>query len=207
MELFPGEEVNPWPYLSRTMKRNILISFAVFLTLFIALCSIPFILGPDYLIAEESMPSEKADAIIVLSGSADRLEQAAELYGEGYADKVILTNSTEESTTPARAMSFGVPEEAIISEPKADSTYENATKSKKIMKEKDFESAIVVTSEFHSRRTKYTFDRIYDHDTEMFYSFSSSYFNPSDGLSEQESMTTFSEYVKLLGYSIRLFFS
>jgi uncharacterized SAM-binding protein YcdF (DUF218 family) len=159
------------------------------------------------LIVEDSpQPSTEVDAIIVLSGNAERLEHAVDLYNEGLADNIILTTSTESGTTKERAVSLGVPADAVIEEPKAESTYENATFSKKIMIEKEFNSTLVVTSDYHSRRTKMTFESIYGDEIELAYSFSPSFFDPSDGLNEREERMTFGEYVKIIFYSIRLLF-
>ncbi len=47
----------------------------------------------------------------------------------------------------------------IIAEPKATSTWTNATESIKIMEQHGWKSAIVVTSDFHTRRTKMAFER------------------------------------------------
>ncbi|SFJ46161.1 DUF218 domain-containing protein [Halobacillus dabanensis] len=164
-------------------------------------------LGPEFLIVKDApQPSSEVDAIIVLSGNADRLQHAADLYNEGLADTMILTNSTESETTKERAVSLGVPGEAAIEEPHAESTYENATFSKNIMEENEWDSALVVTSDYHSRRTKMTFESIYGNEIELTYSFSSSFFDPSDGLNEHEEKMTFNEYVKMIGYSIRLLF-
>lgn len=189
----------------RKIKKTLLILFITFILSFVIGIVLLMKLGPEFLIVKDApQPSSEVDAIIVLSGYAQRLDHAADLYNEGLADKMILTNSTESGTTKERAVSLGLPEEAVIEEPKAESTYENATFSKNIMEEKEWDSALVVTSDFHSRRTKMTFESIYGNDIELDYSFSSSFFDPSDGLNEQEKKITFSEYVKMIGYSIRL---
>ncbi|WP_226580658.1 YdcF family protein [Halobacillus litoralis] len=190
------------------VKKTILISFGIFLSLLIAGIVTLFVLGPEYLIVQEkkeTLPS--SDAIIVLSGGENRLEHGVELYKDGAADTLILTNALEEGTTEEDAVSMGIPERAIIEETKADSTYENATLSKEIMDRENLTSAIVVTSDYHSRRTKMTFEDIYDKDYSLSYSFSASSFNVEDGLTEKEKKTTFSEYTKLIAYSFRLLFT
>ncbi|MGR9048780.1 YdcF family protein [Halobacillus faecis] len=186
-------------------KKIILTSFLIFILFLSAAVMTPLLLGPEFLMAKDSLDSSSEyDAIVVLSGGGERLHHAAELFKEGVADYMILTNSTESGTTPEEAMSIGVPHDAIIKEPSATSTYENATLSKDIMEEEDFESALVVTSDYHSRRTKMTFDDIYGNQIQLDYSFSPSPFEPSDGLTENEKRKTFGEYVKIGVYWFRL---
>ncbi|MBN8235303.1 YdcF family protein [Halobacillus kuroshimensis] len=189
------------------IKRTILIFFGVFLIAATAFLFTLYQLGTDFLILDDTVEEDsEADAIIVLSGSAERLERGAELYSKGASDTVILTNAEENGTTPDRAVSLGISEADILEDTKATSTYDNALYAKDIMEEQDLSSAIVVTSEFHSRRTKMTFDDIFGKDYTLSYAFTSSSFNSADGLTEMEKKTTFSEYTKMIFYSIRLLF-
>ncbi|MGI8315490.1 YdcF family protein [Halobacillus mangrovi] len=185
-------------------KKVILSTFMSFLFLFIIFVITLFILGPEYLKAESS--PEKSDAIILLSGGEERLEQAVKLYKDERANKIILTNSTEHWTKVETVSERGIPTQDLLEEPKATSTFENATLSKEIMKEHNFKSAIVVTSDYHARRTKMTFDRVYESDIQLSYSFADSFFNPNDGLTERETKTVFTEYVKMIAYWPRLLF-
>lgn len=189
------------------IKRTILILFGVFLIAAAAFLFTLYQLGTDFLILEDTLEEDpEADAIIVLSGSAERLERGAELYTMGASDTVILTNAEENGTTPDRAVSLGISEADLLEDTKATSTYDNALYAKDIMEEQNLSSAIVVTSEFHSRRTKMTFDDIFGKDYTLSYAFTSSSYNPADGLTEMEKKTTFSEYTKMIFYSIRLLF-
>lgn len=189
------------------VKRTILILFGVFLAATAAGIITLYQLGTDFLTLEDTVKENpQADAVIVLSGSAERLERGAELYAGGAADTVILTNAAQKGTTPDRAVSLGISKDDILEDTKAQSTYDNALYAKDIMEEQNFSSAIVVTSEFHSRRTKMTFDDIFGSDYTLSYAFTSSSYNPADGLTETEKKTTFSEYTKMIFYSIRLLF-
>ncbi|WP_181346905.1 YdcF family protein [Thalassobacillus sp. CUG 92003] len=146
---------------------------------------------------------EKSDAIIVLSGNEERLEHAAELYHEGYADKVILSNSTAPSVNVKNAESLGIPHAVIIEETEATSTFENALFSKELMKSNNLDSAIIVTSNYHTRRTKLTFDTIFDPNKyKLIYSTTISEFRDN----KREIKTTFNEYLKLSVYWLRLIF-
>lgn len=116
----------------------------------------------DFLFYEEK--PVKADVIILLSGEKDergRMTKAAELYHAGYADKVLLTNASAPGCSIEYAESFGIPRDALSTEYKATSTYENALYSKEILLEQGIKSALVVTSNYHMRRSKLAFERVY----------------------------------------------
>lgn len=59
------------------------------------------------------------------------------------------------------AESFGILRDNLLLEYKATSTYENALYSKEIVLDYNFELTLVVTSNYHMRRTKLAFDRVY----------------------------------------------
>ena len=109
----------------------------------------------DFLFYEDE--PKNADAIILMSGDTVRIKKAAELYHAGYADKVLLTNALEAGSRPEDAESYGIPHHALLIENKAMSTYENALFSKPIILEHEIESALVVTSNYHMRRTRLAF--------------------------------------------------
>ncbi|MFG6147835.1 YdcF family protein [Halobacillus sp. B23F22_1] len=179
----------------KILRGFFLLSFLFGLIILILL----FTFGPDRLIINSS-PSP-SDAIIVLSGNEGRLEHAIELYEDDLADTIILSNSTEKGTKPEEAIELGVKEAHIIEEKKASSTYDNAVYSRELMKEHELESAIVVTSNYHSRRSKFTFERVFvEEEIELSFSTAPSYYDPDDGLTKREAQTVFSEWVKLIGY-------
>ncbi|MBB6446764.1 YdcF family protein [Bacillus benzoevorans] len=119
----------------------------------------------DFLFYEEK--PVKADVIILLSGEKEergRMTKVAELYHAGYADRVLLTNATSPGSSIEYAESFGIPRDALLTENKATSTYENALYAKEIVLERGFDSALVVTSNYHMRRAKLAFERVF-HDS------------------------------------------
>ncbi|AIQ48994.1 hypothetical protein R70723_26130 [Paenibacillus sp. FSL R7-0273] len=152
-----------------------------------------------------SQAPQKADVIIVLSGGAGRVEKAAEIYNEGYASEVILTNVNGFAGPLGNllntAIANNISEIDIISEESARSTYENAVFTLAIMQEKKYTSAIVVSSNFHMRRTKFNFDNIYKNsDIQLTYVSSPTNFNASRWWSNQYSRgLIFEEYSKMLG--------
>jgi uncharacterized SAM-binding protein YcdF (DUF218 family) len=123
----------------------------------------------DFLVVKDKL--EKSDVIIVLGTDpkGDREAWAATLYEKGLAKRIIMCGyevgwqvSTAE-IMKRHAVHLGVPEQAIILDYGWDNngTWDNAINSLKIVKENSFKSAIVVTSNYHTRRSKYAFKRVF----------------------------------------------
>lgn len=152
-----------------------------------------------------TQPPKQADAIIVLSGGQGRVEKALELYNAGYAPYIILSNAKESMSQSGdmlqTALNLGISQDVIFAESAAESTYQNAEFTLPIMKKHDFQSAIVVSSDFHMRRVKLLFDRVYKKsDIELTYVGSVSGYNAKRWWSDRRSReTTFNEYVKMIG--------
>lgn len=123
-------------------------------------------------------PLEKADAIIVLSGSyvyKERTRKAAELYDRGVAPRILITNDgerggwsqKEQTNIPyveleqRELISAGVPAEAItVLTGLVTGTDEEAKELAQNLDTYSIKSVVVVTSVYHSRRALWTFDRI-----------------------------------------------
>lgn len=157
---------------------------------------------------------ERADVIIVLSGGRgdERVRQAAELYQQGYAPLVLLSGGEEMAgiSVPEmlrrQALALGIPPEALLSEPDSTSTAEQARFLRPLLEPRGIRRAIIVTSSYHSRRTRYLFRkgflgsgidlRIYPVQRDVF--------NP-DGwwTREQDTESLVLEYIKLMLAVIR----
>jgi uncharacterized SAM-binding protein YcdF (DUF218 family) len=117
-----------------------------------------------------SAPIERADAIVVMAGSAafkERTQRAAQLYKEGRASKIILTNDNQQSgwvSDEQRNIPFqelaarwlrrqGVSDAAleILPEP-VSGTYDESLLLRKYAEAHGLHSLLVVTSAYHSRR-------------------------------------------------------
>lgn len=152
-----------------------------------------------------SDPPKQSDVIIVLSGGQGRVEKAAELYKAGYAPYVILSNAKEATSKSGdmvqTALALGIPQDVIYTENVAKSTHQNAEYTLPIMKEYSFKSAIVVSSDFHMRRVKFLFGRVYKKsEIELTYVGPASGYNAKRWWSDRKSReTTFNEYVKMIG--------
>jgi len=122
-------------------------------------------------------PMDKADAILVLGGSAtyiERTRKAAELYKTGVAPRVFLTDDgeragwsrTEQRNTPyfelaKRSLILqGVPEDAIKILPgEVTGTDWEARVLAKEIETSGLKSVLLVTSAYHSRRALWTFEK------------------------------------------------
>jgi uncharacterized SAM-binding protein YcdF (DUF218 family) len=111
----------------------------------------------------------KSDCIIVLGCSVygtnpspflqSRLMQGINLFKQGYAEHIIVSGGMGpgEDISEAEAMkkyilSKGLKEEDIIMEDRSKTTMENLSFSKEKMKERNFNSAIIVSNKYHLKR-------------------------------------------------------
>jgi uncharacterized SAM-binding protein YcdF (DUF218 family) len=123
---------------------------------------------------------QRADALVVLAGSSayvERTARAAELYREGRAPAVVLTNdgqlsgwSNESQSNPtfverarAELVRGGVPPERIEALPRrVGSTHDEAVLLREYAGERRMRSLLVVTSAYHSRRALWTFRKAFE---------------------------------------------
>lgn len=137
-----------------------------------------FMVWRVYKAASQQWQPEPADAIIVLGALvyktgepapqlAARIEKARALYEEGLADHIIVcgTQGSDEPATEASVMArklkeTGVPDSAIMEEDQSYNTMQNLQNAKKIMEQRGFEKAIVVTSDYHVTRALWMCDTI-----------------------------------------------
>lgn len=148
----------------------ILFAFFIFVSVF---------LMPNlgrWLVAEDDL--QASDMIVVLMGGRfpDRILQAVDIYNERYSDKLVLVNSYRvgydifvergveippgnAQLSKMAAIDLGVPEENIlILEGNAKSTQDEALIIREyIRNNRAIESIILVTSKYHSGRSKKIF--------------------------------------------------
>ncbi|MBD0326054.1 MAG: YdcF family protein [Pyrinomonadaceae bacterium] len=122
---------------------------------------------------------EQPQAIIVLSGSSayvERTRTAAQLFADGGAPKIILTNdgeaagwSSDEQRNPffselatAELVRAGVPAENIEHVPQTvSSTYDEAVAVRDYATARGVRSLLIVTSAYHSRRALWAWRRAF----------------------------------------------
>ena len=158
-------------------KGGIFVNFIVFVC-FLAFCLVIYLArhpimryGASSWIVED--PIVNADAIIVLSDDnfyADRATRAAELFREGKAPMVVASGRRlRPNASIAELMEHdlaerGVPKDKILKlAHDADNTKEEAEALQHLAQQQKWNSVIVVTSNYHTRRTRYIFQRTFPH--------------------------------------------
>jgi len=132
----------------------------------------------NYLIIDD--PLQPSDAILVLAGAhAERWLEAVDLYRERIAPQIVLSPGIiEPAEVRVRAMGIrfpaeaelaaeamvqlGVPRSAITILPASvDNTADEAALTRALALARGWSSLIVVTSKYHTRRTRYAFARAF----------------------------------------------
>ncbi|MEE9234297.1 MAG: YdcF family protein [Candidatus Acidoferrales bacterium] len=160
----------------RCERGGILLYVLVLLLLAIVLGLLYLLRGPillaggDWWVVDDEL--EKAQAIVVLGGDSvlgDRVRHAAELYRQGWAPRVVLsgpalrTYFSEAELMEKEALQQGIPKEhLIVVRHQARSTLEEALALRPLLAEHNFRKIIIVTSNFHTRRTKRIFRAVYE---------------------------------------------
>jgi uncharacterized SAM-binding protein YcdF (DUF218 family) len=123
----------------------------------------------EYWVVDES--PQTADAILLLSEdnfSADRATRAAELYRQGWAPRIVASGvrlrpyATVADFMQRDLAERGVSADAVVRfSHTADSTREEAQALRSLVVERDWRRTLVVTSNYHTRRTRYIFRRVF----------------------------------------------
>ena len=134
-------------------------------------------LAAESLIVEK--PLSNADAILVLGGSStyiERTQKAAELYKQGIADKILLSNdgtrggwSQVEKRNPPfvelaeqNLIGQGVPAENIEIIPEVGSgTIDEAEILAREAQANDYKAILIVTSAYHTNRALWIFEKVF----------------------------------------------
>ena len=206
----------------KKIKTILVILFAFFI--FVSVFLIPN-LG-QWLVAEDDL--QASDMIVVLMGSLpDRILQAVDIYNERYSDKIVFANSYKDDydifvergveippgntqLSKMAAIDLGVPEENIlILEGNAESTQDEALIIRKyIRNNRAIESIILITSKYHSGRSKKIFRKALSslHREINIYSSPSKYdpFNVNQWWKDKEDIKcVVLEYLKLVNFYFR----
>ena len=147
---------------------NILILIVIGIVLFyVSILGIGFYLSPQDTL-------EPADAIVVISGGETRTRtlEGVDLYLNQFAPTLVFSGDAIDPYSPSNAETmrdiavdeFSIDENDIITEDYATSTYENALNLKSIFENNRINSIILVTSPYHQRRSKMTFQYVMGED-------------------------------------------
>ena len=168
----------------------------------------------SFLIVKGEKP-EKSDVIITLGGSnIIRTDYSVRLFKEGYSKHLLLSggiigngdNRTHAEVMYKEAKRLRVPDADIIIEDESKSTYQNALYTKTALINLHYKSAIIVTSNYHMKRARLVFKKVFN-GTGIDLRFSISddkNFKPNNWWTDAYSRKiVITEYAKLLGYLVK----
>lgn len=135
--------------------------------LLMALTLAGFTLEIGHILVVNDAPKQ-ADAILVLGGEGGdfhRTGHAISLFQAGYAPLVVFSGGTmvgagvacsSAQLSESAAVKMGLPQQAILIADEAQSTYEEALNLRHLVQEHRWQTVIVVTDAFHTRRADRT---------------------------------------------------
>ncbi len=147
------------PILWQVLK---VAAFAALALAFVAVAG--FFLFVQTIERYEHNPSTRTDAIVALTGGAQRIGDAIDLLGKGYGSRLLITGVNERTSleeiarlNPGRQR---VIECCVDLDYRARNTLGNAIETRRWMNENGFRSLIVVTSNYHMPRTLIELDHV-----------------------------------------------
>ena len=164
------------PFARRNSERGgVMVSLIIFLVVIVLFAVLYWARHPILRFAGESWvidaPAAHADALLLLGDDnfyADRATHAAELIRHGVAPLVVASGRRLRPSAGIAELQEhdlierGVPKDKIIRFPHdADSTLEEAVALARLCSDHHFHSVIVVTSNYHARRARYIFGKVF----------------------------------------------
>lgn len=132
----------------------LLITFAIFV-LIVKGDEILVSIGRKLIVSDEI---KKADLIVALGGENIRKKEAVRLFNEGFGKKILFTGFEIEKEDYYR---YGIKDKDFIYPVRfLSNTYEEAVFTRDTALKNKFKSVIVVTSNYHTRRTSYIFKKL-----------------------------------------------
>ena len=127
------------------------------------------LLAPGFVLDTPQPAPRQSDAIVVISGDEQlaRFAEGIDLYEQGFGKYLVFSGAAHDNGTSNAdimrdlAIRRGVPPSAILEEPQGEDTWGNAVYTRQVLEEHRLGSAILVTSPYHLRRAKATFDAAY----------------------------------------------
>lgn len=122
--------------------------------------------GPGYLLDQPSPVPPPSDVIVVISGDEQmaRFREGLRLFQSGYGELLVFSGAARDGGTSNAevmrdmAVQAGIPASAIIEEPRGQDTWGNAVETRAQLEGRGMSSGILVTSPYHVRRAKLTFE-------------------------------------------------
>jgi uncharacterized SAM-binding protein YcdF (DUF218 family) len=184
-------------------KRTWILRIALALVIFFLVSVAIAFLFPQQILCVDS-GSVQADVLVVLGGGTsahERPEQAAKLFKEHAAPRIILTGAGDDEINHWILITNGIPADAIQVENQSRTTRENAEFTISMLHAQGAHRVILITSWYHSRRALETFEHFAP--DIQFYSRPSYFaFARVDWPHKKIEHRVYLEYPKLLGYWI-----
>ena len=122
-----------------------------------------------YFLEAPAQQPEKADLIVPLGGGgSSRVNKAVELYKQGFAPNVLLTDirGGEANTRPHSSdwrirflLEHGVPDNMLVFNTFSTNSWEEAVNTLRLMREKNWRRVLVVSDPPHLRRLAWTWGK------------------------------------------------
>src|SRR5579863_4113125 len=165
-----------------TAERGGILTRLIVLIAFVVLCALIYVVRAPLLRVAGNFwitpqPPAACDVIVILSDddfTADRASRAAELYHAGWAPKIVASGRwLRPYASIAELMqkdleARGVPDKAIIPYPhNAVDTLIELTEIRGFVRQHGWKRVMIVTSNFHTRRTRYLCRHIFPADIKV----------------------------------------
>ena len=118
----------------------------------------------SYIVEEQKVVSAKTDAIVILTGGTERLEEGLRLLRENYSENLFISGVGKKATIRELLIENGFTDEVVEEVKKkvelgyeAENTLGNARETAKWMQENDYHSLRMVTSNYHMTRSMLEF--------------------------------------------------
>ena len=146
-----------------------LFRFVLWLLVGAAVLVLTALLGPGFVLDTPQPPLQPSDAIVVISGDEQmaRFREGLNLYRQGYGRFLVFSGAARDNgvsnadVMSTLAVDSGVPARAILEDSLGEDTWGNAVHTRQLLAQQGLRSAILVTSPYHVRRAKLTFDTAY----------------------------------------------
>ena len=127
------------------------------------------LLGPGFFLDTPQPAPLVSDAIVVISGDEQlaRFQEGVNLYQRGFGQYLVFSGAAHDNgisnadVMRTLAVRQGVPKASILEESQGEDTWGNAVYTRQVLEEHRLRSAVLVTSPYHARRAKLTFDAAY----------------------------------------------
>jgi uncharacterized SAM-binding protein YcdF (DUF218 family) len=194
------------PVLARIARIAV---FCILAVAFVALAG--FLVFVSSIERSERSPAARTDAIVALTGGAQRIGDAIDLLERGYGKRLLITGVNERTSreqiarlNPGQRRLF---ECCVDLDYRARNTIGNAIETRRWMQDNGFRSLIVVTSNYHMPRTLVELDHVLPGARKVPYPVVTGAVDPDSWWHDPDTARLLAyEYLKLLAVYVRKVF-